>query len=639
MHQVTATLGKHPRPQPTANENEDNLSTKKPRIENTQTKDLSQQPETEQRITQLRQRVVENTETNALRNAHLNHLVRPIEMPQFPLSPKPLPQILPRPSHTYTSMPPHLSHANAAYSTTSLPPPMLWAPSTVTYISLMMQQFPLPTYPVAQQPFIHPYLPMPSSVLASPGGYSTTTTSSHTNDKKNGDFGYVTTPRYDAYEQGNTIPFIEPRTPLESQNQTSRPNSDFRFPLDGQVNSRLDFQTLNELISQSKSLYRRNDYDSALGTAEIVLQNDPFNLMGLICKSKALHGLGRYDASLITAEMVLKLDPNNAMGLICKAEALRGLCMYPESLTTVNEFLKIKPASLKGLICKIDVLYYLDRPSEYLHAAKDLLRKASELIKRGRYDDSRNAANWVLMTIPEDDPTNCDSQILQQYRLIKSLGLIYKSEASRHLGKLIESLDCADMALALGIDFNRRIAFSCKKEALIAIVDALITGNKLIEALPHIDSILAFDPNSLQALKRKFKILKALDQLPAAAAVGAHAIAVCNARVEASMNSLARQPGNGQAAHQELLAVQAKWTKMIDQLQKEIEAIQRIENEILMLKGNEGGDQLQEEMEAMPLIDDETLVNKWIEEGERLRNEKEEAQQLEDENLVNTWLE
>jgi len=264
----------------------------------------------------------------------------------------------------------------------------------------------------------------------------------------------------------------------------------------------------------------------------------------------------------------------------------------------------VKPGSLKGLICKIDVLHYLDRPIEYEKTAKTLLFKANDLLMQRRYDESLDAANWVLKTFDEDP----------QYSQIKFFGLLYKSKAALHLHRFAESLECVDMALTM--DPNSLLALCCKNEALLFIVDILIKQNKLIEALHHIDFVLTFNPTSLPALERKFNILKKLDQLPAAAEIGSRAIAICHADLKAWVEeSTATDPSKSNAKYEKLTTHQAKWTMMMDQLQKEMEAMQQLEDEMQAIQELEEG-------------------KTWIEEGERLQKEKE----AKNEALAMSWL-
>ena len=94
----------------------------------------------------------------------------------------------------------------------------------------------------------------------------------------------------------------------------------------------------------------QGNYFEAIGYFNLVLENDPTNIMALLGKGYALANIGKYDDALSLLDKALKAYPNNPYALEIKEDALYGNAVflanvgkYQEAVTYYDEILKIDP--------------------------------------------------------------------------------------------------------------------------------------------------------------------------------------------------------------------------------------------------------------------------------------------------------
>ncbi len=132
-------------------------------------------------------------------------------------------------------------------------------------------------------------------------------------------------------------------------------------------------------------------------------------------------------------------------------------------------------------------------------------------------------------------------------------------------------------------------ALQAPEEAIDQELNLLIAQNKPIETLPHIESVFTLNLESIPSLEKKYIELKKLDQPLAATEVCGQVVEICGAMLKKYENFIKKDPGKSYPLYEELRAIQIKWSKMMEQLQEELNAtiaMQLLDNEIAFLRQN-----------------------------------------------------
>ena len=125
------------------------------------------------------------------------------------------------------------------------------------------------------------------------------------------------------------------------------------------------------LLRESEIFYHGHDYQQAIETADFILENlDNNNAEGLILKGNSLKRLGQYEKAIETYKITIENDPSFTKGWFRSGHALSSNDQHDLAIQHFDQAIKIDPNYADAYIGKAFTLLIMERYDDALNSAE-----------------------------------------------------------------------------------------------------------------------------------------------------------------------------------------------------------------------------------------------------------------------------
>lgn len=291
-------------------------------------------------------------------------------------------------------------------------------------------------------------------------------------------------------------PILNPVSASDSKGASEQAEDTATAVLQEEARRNPDLAEYNALIRQARRLWNKGDREAAIDKVTEAIQAFPDQAKAYEVRSTMYHNSGRYPEALDDETKALSLDPENAKLHYGQSLTLQFLNRFDEALKAVDEAIRIEPGNASFHESRGVTLHRMKRFDEALKAEDEAIRlepgnanfhagKAATLRDKGRLLEAEECIDQALRIGPET----------AYIRATRSRTLLRQ-------GRVDEADQDADKAIAL--DSEHPIGYFAKSEVLHK-------KKQYREALEHIDKALEVWPDFDDYLKRREKILNAIN--------------------------------------------------------------------------------------------------------------------------------
>ena len=164
-------------------------------------------------------------------------------------------------------------------------------------------------------------------------------------------------------------------------------------------------------IDEANNLFLEKKFQDAIKKYNIILDNEPDNLIALNNKGYSLSKLKKYSDALVCYDKFLQINPNDKTVLINKISLFRKTGEFHKAVGICDELLKNNPDELIALYHKLRILKKLDRFAEsnticmkladiYPENGEVLYEMASNFLKLGDEEQFFNLLRKAVNALP-----------------------------------------------------------------------------------------------------------------------------------------------------------------------------------------------------------------------------------------------